>query len=191
MAFTFTKNEVINDIILIDTKSFWDQRWFFMETYNQKDFEANWITTKFVQDNYSKSIKGVFRWFHFQTQHTQAKLVRVNIWSVLDFAIDIRKDSPTYGRYIYELLSAKNKKQLFIPKWFAHGFLVLEDETEFYYKCDDYYDPEHEGGIYYTDKEIQINREEIMKNHDIKELILAEKDKKHPTLKEFYINNPF
>lgn len=162
-----------------------------METYNQRDFEEYGITTKFVQDNYSKSIKGVFRWFHFQKEHTQAKLVRVNIWSVLDFVIDIRKDSPTYGKYIYELLSAENKKQLFIPKWFAHGFLVLEDGTEFCYKCDDFYDPTSEAWIIYTDTDIHIDWKWIMEKYQIKELILAEKDKKHQTLKEFYDNNPF
>lgn len=191
MAFTFTRSNVIPEIIIIDTQSFWDQRWLFMETYNQKDFEKYGIKSIFVQDNLSRSRKGVFRWFHFQTQHTQAKLVRVNTWSVLDFIIDIRKDSPSYGKYIFELLSAENKKQLFVPKWFAHWFLVLEDDTEFVYKCDDYYDPQHEAWIVYTDKDINIDRAKIMGKHDIKELILTEKDKKHPTLKEFYDNNPF
>ncbi len=191
MAFIFTKNDIINDVILIDTQSFWDQRWLFMETYNEKDFKNYWIATQFVQDNLSRSLKGVFRWFHFQKKHTQAKLVRANRWSVLDFAIDIRKDSPTYGKYIYELLSAENKKQLFIPKWFAHGFLVLEDETEFCYKCDDYYDPSSEAWIIYTDTDLNIDWNWIMKKYWIKEFILADKDKKHPTLKEFYDNNPF
>lgn len=191
MAFTFTRNEIIPEVIMVDTQSFWDQRWLFMETYNQKDFENNWITTKFVQDNLSRSLMGVFRWFHFQTQHTQAKLVRVNTGAVIDFVIDIRKNSKNYGKYIFEVLSAENKKQLFVPKWFAHGFLVLEDNTEFVYKCDDYYDPNHEGWIYYKDNDININREKIMKEYNIKELILAEKDKKHPTLKEFYPSNPF
>lgn len=191
MAFTFTKNNIINDVIIIDTQSFWDQRWLFMETYNQKDFENNWIKTIFVQDNLSRSCRGVFRWFHFQIQHIQAKLVRVNRWAVLDFVIDIRKKSPTYGKYIYELLSAENKKQLFIPKWFAHWFLVLEDNTEFVYKCDDYYDPQNEAWITYTDRDINIDRKKIMQENNIQELILAEKDKKHPTLQEFYENNPF
>lgn len=191
MGFKFSKNESIHDIIMIETESFWDKRWLFMETHNQRDFESYGIKTRFVQDNYSKSLKGVLRWFHFQVKHPQSKIARVGSWSVLDFAIDIRKKSPTYGKYIYELLSAENKKQIFIPKWFAHGFLVLEDDTEFYYKCDNYYDPKHESGIIYSDKDINIDREKIMEKYGIESLILSEKDKKNQTIKEFYTINPF
>lgn len=162
-----------------------------METYHQKDFENNWIPNIFVQDNHSKSRKGVFRGFHFQKAHSQNKLVRVISWAILDFVIDIRKNSPTYGKYITEVLSAENKKLLFIPVWFAHGFLTLKDDSEFVYKCDDYYSPKDEAGIFYKDPELNIDREWIMEEHDIQELTLSDKDKTHPTLKEFYIDNPF
>ncbi len=191
MTFVFDRNNLINDIILITPQIFWDERWFFMETYNEKEFKKNWIENIFIQDNHSKSNKAIFRWFHFQVKHTQAKVVRVTNWSLLDFAIDLRKNSPTYGKYISELLSASNKKQLFIPKWFAHGFIALEDNTEILYKCDEYYDPSNEIWIRYDDPNIHIDRDSIMKNHNIKELILSEKDKKHPTLREFYAINPF
>lgn len=191
MVFEFKKNKMIEDIILIQPKVFWDERWFFMETYHKKEFEDNWIKNNFLQDNHSKSNKGVFRGFHFQMENVQAKLVRVIKWSVLDFAIDIRKNSPTYGKYICEILSDVNRKQLFIPKWFAHGFLTLEDNTEFLYKCDDYYNPQWDWWIIYSDPDLNIDWADIMKNNNIKNLILSEKDKKHLTLKEFNKTNPF
>lgn len=191
MWFVFERNAIINDVILITPQVFWDERGFFMETYHQRDFENNWIKNIFVQDNHSKSNKWVFRGFHFQTKNGQAKLVRVVRWSVLDFAIDIRKDSPTYGKYISEVLSAENKRQLFVPQWFAHWFLTLEDNTEFVYKCDNYYDPSNEVGIFYADKELGIDWDKIMQQYDITEMILSEKDKKHSTLRDFYAINPF
>jgi len=191
MAFTFERSKILNDVILVTPQVFWDERWFFMNTYIQKEFESNGISNIFVQDNHSKSNKGVFRWFHFQTKNSQAKVVRVISWSVLDFVIDIRKDSPTYGKYTFELLSADNKKMLFVPIWFAHWFLCLEDDTEFVYKCDNYYDPINEAWIIYTDTDLNIDWKGIMQTHDIKEFIMSEKDKKHPTLKEFYASNPF
>jgi dTDP-4-dehydrorhamnose 3,5-epimerase len=191
MVFIFERNNILHDVILITPQVFWDERWFFMETYHQKDFENNWIKNIFVQDNHSKSNKWVFRWFHFQTTNTQTKLVRVIRWSVLDFVIDLRKNSPTYGIHMSEILSAENKKQLFIPKWFAHWFLTLEDNTEFVYKCDNYYDPAHEAWILYTDPDLHIDWSWIMQKYDIQEFIISEKDKKHPTLKEFYASNPF
>jgi len=181
----------IPEVIIIEPQIFWDQRGFFMETYSKKEFYNAWITTEFVQDNHSKSKKWVFRWFHFQTKNTQAKLVRVVSWSVLDFAIDLRKKSKTYWNYVAVELSAENKKQLFVPKWFAHWFLTLEDNTEFVYKCDDYYSPEYDWGIIYSDTDLNIDFEEIKKKYNIKELVFSEKDKKHPTLKEFYNSNPF
>jgi dTDP-4-dehydrorhamnose 3,5-epimerase len=146
-----------------------------------------------VQDNHSKSKKGVFRGFHFQTRNTQTKLVRVIAGSVLDFAIDIRKDSPTYGRYVAVELSGKNKKQLLVPKGFAHGFLTLEDDTEFVYKCDDFYNPEFDGGISYTDPELAINWESIRDAYGLRveDLLISDKDKGHPTLEEFHVYNPF
>lgn len=191
MWFSFEKNSLIEDVVLITPQVFWDQRWFFMESHNQKDFVENWISSVFVQDNHSKSSKGVLRWFHFQTQNTQAKLVRVFAWSVLDFAIDLRKNSQTFGKYIMEVLSAENKKQLFVPKGFAHGFLTLEDNTEFVYKCDDYYNPKADWWILYSDPDLNIDREKIQNQYDIQEFILADKDKKQPKLKEFLENNPF
>ena len=188
--FKFTKTE-IPEIIIVEPEVFWDNRWFFMETYSKKEFVKVWIDTEFVQDNHSKSKKWVFRWFHFQMKNTQAKLVRVVSWAVLDFAIDLRKQSKTYWKYIAVELSAENKKQLFVPKWFAHWFLTLENNTEFVYKCDDYYNPEFDGWIIYSDEDLNIEFESIKKEYDIKELFFSEKDKKHPTLKEFYNNNPF
>ncbi|AHB41439.1 hypothetical protein P148_SR1C00001G0648 [candidate division SR1 bacterium RAAC1_SR1_1] len=191
MGFSFEKNSLINDVVLITPQVFGDQRGFFMETHNQKDFVENGISNVFVQDNHSKSSKGVLRGFHFQRENTQAKLVRVISGSVLDFAIDLRKNSQTFGKYIMEVLSAENKKQLFVPKGFAHGFLTLEDNTEFVYKCDDYYNPQADGGILYSDPDLDIDREKIKRDYDIQDFILAEKDKKQPKFKEFLENNPF
>ena len=191
MPFVFEKNSKIQDIITIQPKVFWDERWFFMETYHEKEFRENGVDAIFIQDNHSKSAKGVFRGFHFQAEDTQAKLVRVINGAILDFVIDIRKFSSTYGQYIHETLSAENKKQLFIPQWFAHWFVSLEDNTEFTYKCDKYYNPSAEMWIAYNDKDLNIDREKIIQKHNIHELILSEKDKKHPTLQELYEHNPF
>lgn len=164
-----------------------------METYSKKDFLEKGIDIDFVQDNHSKSKKWVFRGFHFQTQNTQTKLVRVITGNVLDFAIDIRKDSPTYGKYVMVELSGKNKKQLLVPKGFAHGFLTLEDDTEFVYKCDDFYNPEFDGGILFTDSWLWIDWEKIREKYGMKieKLLVSDKDKKHPTLAEFHTHNPF
>jgi dTDP-4-dehydrorhamnose 3,5-epimerase len=191
MTFIFARNNLINDIIVITPQVFWDERWFFMETYHQKEFKKNWIKDIFVQDNHSKSNKWIFRWFHFQIRQSQTKIVRVTNWSLLDFVIDIRKKSSTYWKYIFELLSKQNKKQLFIPKWFAHGFLSLEDNTEILYKCNDYYDQKNETWIIYNDNEVNIDRTWIMQKYKINKLILSEKDERHPTLKKFYDINPF
>lgn len=188
--FKFTKTE-IPEVIIIEPGVFWDERWFFMETYSKKEFKNNWIISNFVQDNHSKSSTWVFRWLHFQTINTQAKLVRVISGSVYDVAVDIRKNSPTYWKYIWVLLSAENKKQLFIPKWFAHWFLTLEDNTEFVYKCDNYYNPDWDWGIIYNDPHIWINWNQIMSDNWINELKLSDKDTKHPKLEDFYKNNPF
>ncbi len=190
MWFKFSKTN-ISDVTLIEPKVFGDERWFFMETYNKSDFVKAWIDCEFVQDNHSKSKKWVLRWFHFQIENTQAKLVRVTKWSVLDFAIDIRKNSSTYGDVVVEKLTEENKKQLFIPKWFAHGFMTLEDDTEFLYKCDDYYSPTSECGILWNDENININWAEIKQKYNIQDIVLSDKDKANPTLEEFYINNPF
>ncbi len=175
MEFEKTK---IEGVLIIKPKVFGDNRGFFMETYNENDFKAQGLNYVFVQDNHSKSTKGVLRGLHFQKKHPQTKLVRVIRGEVFDVAVDLRKGSKTYGKWVGEVLSEDNKKMLLIPKGFAHGFVVLSDEAEFVYKCDDVYHPEDEGGIAYNDSEIGID-------WPIKDnLLLSEKDKKHPTLKE-------
>lgn len=175
MNFIKTK---IEGVYVIEPKVFGDSRGFFMETYNEDDFKKAGLNYSFVQDNHSKSHKGVLRGLHFQKNHPQAKLVRVIKGEVFDVTVDLRKNSPTYGKWFGEILSSDNKKMLMIPKGFAHGFLVLSDEAEFVYKCDDLYHPEDEGGIMYNDPDINISWP------DTGTIELSEKDKKHPTLKE-------
>lgn len=159
-------------------KLFGDNRGYFMETYSKADFKEAGLDYVFVQDNQSSSKKGVLRGLHFQKTHPQAKLVRVLKGEVFDVAVDLRKDSETYGKWVGVLLSEENHKQLMIPRGFAHGFVVVSDYAEFAYKCDDFYHPEDEGGIMYNDEEIAIDWPEVG------ELILSEKDQKHPSLKE-------
>lgn len=133
-----------------------DSRGYFMETYSQRDMEEAGFNITFVQDNQSMSTKGVLRGLHFQKQYPQTKLVRVIKGEVFDVAVDLRADSPTYGKYHGELLTEKNKKQFLIPRGFAHGFLVLSDTAEFCYKCDDFYHANDEGGMAWNDPEIGI-----------------------------------
>ena len=133
-----------------------DSRGYFMETYNQRDMAEAGIDIVFVQDNQSMSTKGVLRGLHFQKHYPQTKLVRVIKGAVYDVAVDLRADSPTYGKYHGELLTEENKKQFLIPRGFAHGFLVLSDTAEFCYKCDDFYHPNDEGGMAWNDPEIGI-----------------------------------
>ncbi len=133
-----------------------DSRGYFMETYSQQDMAEAGLDIVFVQDNQSMSTKGVLRGLHFQMQYPQTKLVRVIKGEVYDVAVDLRADSPTYGKYHGELLSEENKKQFLIPRGFAHGFLVLSDTAEFCYKCDDFYHPNDEGGMAWNDPEIGI-----------------------------------
>lgn len=133
-----------------------DSRGYFMETYSQRDMEEAGIDITFVQDNQSMSTKGVLRGLHFQKQFPQTKLVRAIKGEVFDVAVDLRKDSPTYGKWHGEILSEENKKQFLVPRGFAHGFLVLSDVTEFCYKCDDFYHPNDEGGMAWNDPEIGI-----------------------------------
>lgn len=175
--FNFEKTS-IDGVFIITPKVFGDNRGYFMETYKQSDFEEAGICCNFVQDNQSKSRRGVLRGLHFQKTHSQAKLVRVIKGEVFDVAVDLRKDSPTFGKYVGAILSEDNKKQFFIPKGFAHGFLVLSDEAEFVYKCDDLYHPEDEGGLIYNDKDIAIDWPKVP------EILLSEKDKNFPTLAE-------
>ena len=133
-----------------------DSRGYFMETYNQRDMAEAGFDVEFVQDNQSMSTKGVLRGLHFQKNYPQAKLVRVIRGSVFDVAVDLRSGSKTYGKWHGEVLSADNNKQFFIPRGFAHGFLVLSDVAEFCYKCDDFYHPNDEGGMAWNDPEIGI-----------------------------------
>lgn len=149
----------IPDVKIIEPRVFGDERGFFMETWNQQKFEelVTGKPTKFVQDNHSKSKKGILRGLHYQTENTQSKLVRVVFGEVFDVAVDIRKDSPTFGQWVAVLLSAENKKQLWVPEGFAHGFYVTSEEAEFVYKCTDYYNSEAEHSIVWNDSDIGIN----------------------------------
>jgi dTDP-4-dehydrorhamnose 3,5-epimerase len=162
---------------VIEPKVLADDRGYFFESFNQETFN-NLIGTKvdFVQDNQSFSSKGVLRGLHYQKGiHAQAKLVRVISGSVLDIAVDIRQNSPTKGQYVAIELSASNYKQMFIPKGFAHGFVVLSDTAEFFYKCDNFYNKESEGGIMYDDKDLKIDWE-----MDIESILVSDKDKVLP-----------
>ena len=179
--FTFTESS-IKGVYIIDVKTFGDNRGYFMETYKESDFAVAGLNYKFVQDNQSSSRKGVLRGLHFQKTHPQAKLVRVLKGEVFDVAVDLRKGSDTYGKWVGVLLSEKNKRQFLIPRGFAHGFLVVSDYAEFAYKCDEFYHPEDEGGIIYNDPDIAIEWPEVGK------VILSEKDKKNPTLAESKIH---
>jgi len=151
-----------------------DERGYFMETYNYRDYQAAGIDMEFVQDNQSSSQKGVLRGLHFQMNHPQDKLVRVISGEVFDVAVDLRKGSATYGKWYGVLLSEENKKQFFIPKNFAHGFLVLSDSAEFVYKCTDFYHPGDEGGLAWNDTNIGIQ----WPVPEGMELIISEKDQK-------------
>lgn len=178
--FTFEKTS-IDGVYIITPKKFGDNRGYFMETYNEHDFKENGLNYNFVQDNQSKSSRGVLRGLHFQINHPQAKLVRVIEGEVYDVAVDLRKGSKTYGKYVGVILSAENNKQLMIPRGFAHGFLVLSDSAIFAYKCDDFYHPEDEGGIAFDDPDVNIDWP--FKDN----LNLSEKDKNRKTLKEVNI----
>ena len=147
----------IEGLKVVEPKVFGDKRGYFVETYNYKDYAAAGIDVEFVQDNQSGSTKGVLRGLHFQKNYPQDKLVRVVKGEVFDVAVDIRKDSATYGKWFGVILSEDNKKQFFVPKGFAHGFIVLSDTAEFAYKCSDYYHPEDEGGIKWDDEAIGID----------------------------------
>ena len=177
--FNFIKTE-IDGVIIVETKVFGDNRGYFMETYEECKFAEGGITAKFVQDNQSKSTKGVLRGLHFQKTYPQAKLVRVIKGEVYDVAVDLRKNSPTYGKYVGAILSEENKRQFFIPRGFAHGFLVLSEEAEFCYKCDAFYHPEDEGGLMWNDPAIGIE----WPLEAIGDPILSEKDKNHPQFKD-------
>ncbi|QLD33735.1 dTDP-4-dehydrorhamnose 3,5-epimerase [Mannheimia varigena] len=146
----------IPDVKLLEPQVFGDERGFFMETFRDEWFKQNVADRTFVQENHSKSAKGVLRGLHYQTENTQGKLVRVVSGAVLDVAVDLRKSSPTFGQYVAEVLSAENKRQLWVPEGFAHGFYVISDEAEFVYKCTDYYNPKAEHSLIWNDPSVGI-----------------------------------
>lgn len=147
----------IEGLAIIQPTVHGDDRGYFMETYNQKDMQEAGLAMTFVQDNQSMSVKGVLRGLHYQINHPQGKLVRVISGQVFDVAVDLRKNSPTFGAWHGEILSAENKKQFYIPEGFAHGFYVLSDTAEFVYKCTDFYHPGDEGGLRWNDPAIGVN----------------------------------
>ena len=168
-------------VLIIEPDVYGDDRDYFYESFNEKRFqEQAGINTNFIQDNESKSKYGVVRGLHFQKgEFAQAKLVHVAKGRILDVAVDIRKDSPTFGQYVATELSDSNHRQLYIPRGYAHGFSVLSDEAVFQYKCDNYYEPKAEGGVSWDDPQIGIDWQ---LPNDV--ITLSDKDKKHPLLKD-------
>ena len=154
--FNFIKTDV-DGVLIVEPTVLGDDRGYFMETYNEREFHAGGINAQFVQDNQSSSGKGVLRGLHFQKTKPQAKLVRVLSGEVFDVAVDIREGSASYGKWVGVTLSAENKRQLFLPRGLAHGYLVLSDSAEFSYKCDEFYYPEDEGGLLWSDPTIGID----------------------------------
>lgn len=178
----------LQDVKIIEPSVFGDNRGFFTESYSAEEFKAIGIDFDFIQDNHSLSTEaGVLRGMHFQKgEHSQTKLIRVATGAVLDVIVDIRKGSPTYGKWEGYILSEYNHRQLLVPRGFAHGFMTLTPNVNFLYKCDHYYNKESEGGILFTDPDLAINWP-----MDIDKAITSEKDKLHPTLKEYEAENDF
>ncbi len=174
----------IKDLYIIEPKVFVDSRGYFMEGYNKNDFFEAGLNMEFVQDNESKSKKGVLRGLHFQTKHTQGKLVRATKGQVFDVAVDLRVGSPTFAKWESVILTEENKKQFYIPEGFAHGFLVMSDEAVFNYKCTDYYAPDYDSGVLWNDEDIAI--EWPLKG--IEEILLSDKDKVQKKLKDLQIS---
>ncbi|MDO4728518.1 MAG: dTDP-4-dehydrorhamnose 3,5-epimerase [Bacteroidota bacterium] len=176
-------NTAIEGVFIIEPKVFGDERGYFFESFSEQQFIEKVCNTRFVQDNESSSKRGVIRGLHYQKPpFAQSKLVRVVYGKVLDVAVDIRKGSPTFGQHIAVELSAENKKQMFIPRGFAHGFIVLSDEALFQYKCDNYYSPQHECGLLWSDSTLNINWQ--MPSTSI---ILSDKDKQNTPLEDAYL----
>ena len=170
----------IDGVVIIEPNVFGDERGYFFESYSQREFDEKVRPVRFVQDNESRSRYGVLRGLHFQKgEHAQSKLVRVVEGRVLDVAVDIRRGSPTFGKYVAAELSAENKRQLCIPRGFAHGFSVLSETAVFQYKCDNLYAPESEGAVAWNDPAIGIDWQ-----LDPKDVLLSEKDRHHPALAE-------
>lgn len=177
--FMFTKTD-IKGLYIIEQKTFNDFRGYFMETYNERVFKEAGLDIKFVQDNQSKSKKGVLRGLHFQKRYPQGKLVRVLKGEVFDVAVDLRKNSDTFKEWYGCVLSEENGKQMYIPEGFAHGFLVLSDEVQFTYKCTDFYHPKDEGGYIWNDPSFNIE----WPIGRVEEIFLSEKDKNYLSFKE-------
>ena len=173
------KQTAIPEVILIEPKVFEDPRGFFMETYQQEKYEAAGIINKFVQDNHSRSIQGTLRGLHYQIKHPQGKLVRAIVGEIFDVAVDLRRVSPTFGKWVGWVLSAENKRQLWIPPGFAHGFYTISDWAEILYKATDFYSPENERSILWNDPEIgidwpeEVNVKLILSPNDMQGSILA------------------
>ena len=183
----FTKTATsIDGVYIVEPTVFGDERGYFMETYSKADFEEIGLNYDFVQDNQSRSKKGVLRGLHFQKENTQAKLVRCIRGAVFDVAVDLRPGSKTYGKWEGVVLTEENKKQFMIPRGFAHGFLVLSDVAEFAYKCDDVYNHEAEGGLRWNDETVAIKWpfEELGADFKMEDLLTSEKDGNWPTLEE-------
>jgi len=176
LPFSFKKLD-ISDIILVECSFFPDERGYFMETFKESDFSSNGISIKFIQDNFSHSVRDVIRGLHYQKKpKDQAKLVTVTKGEIFDVAVDIRKNSPTFGKWVGEILSEKNHRLLYVPEGFAHGFCVLSDEADVTYKVNNEYSPENDRGIIWSDPEVGID-------WPIDNPIISEKDGKQPLLK--------
>lgn len=174
----------IEGLVVIEPQVFGDERGFFIESYNKREFEKIGIDLEFIQDNHSKSKKGVLRGLHFQTQCGQDKLVRVIHGSVYDVAVDLREGSSTYGKWYGLILSAENKKMFLVPKGFAHGFLTLDDDTEFQYKVTDYYSPEFDSGMRWNDEDLKIAWPLTEYGLTPENLSLSSKDRAQKSFKE-------
>jgi dTDP-4-dehydrorhamnose 3,5-epimerase len=172
----------IEGVILIEPGVYQDERGFFFESYHQAKFSELGIGDHFVQDNHSKSVKGTLRGLHYQIEYPQAKLCRVIQGEVLDVAVDIRRGSPWFGKFVSMILSAENRQQIYIPQGFAHGYLVLSETAEFLYKCSNFYYPEYERGVLWNDPEIGID-------WNIENPTLSAKDKKHLPLSNIALND--
>ena len=173
-------DSAIPDVKIIEPRFFCDSRGYFFESWNEKRYIENGISCRWIQDNESKSSYGVLRGLHFQkAPYAQSKLVRVVKGAVLDVAVDIRKGSPTFGKHVAVELSEDNHRQLFIPRGFAHGFVVLTDEVIFQYKCDNFYAPQSEGAIAWDDPDLGIDW-----RVPVDKVLLSEKDSRHPSLKD-------
>jgi dTDP-4-dehydrorhamnose 3,5-epimerase len=173
-----------DDLVILEPKVVEDDRGYFMESYHYNDLLASGIDIRFIQDNQSRSRRGVLRGLHFQNApYPQTKLIRVLSGEILDVAVDLRRSKATFGKSFIIILSAENRKQVLVPKGFAHGFLVLSDASEILYKCDEFYHPEYEGGIMYNDPILNIDW-----GMAEKDLILSNRDKNHPRLEKAVFN---